>query len=54
MDLTPFIPLSLKGKGEEKREGLTPLLMILPSGWMGNICGMSRGCREGGGWEKIT
>jgi hypothetical protein len=26
VDLTPFIPLSLKGEGGEKKEGLTPLL----------------------------
>jgi hypothetical protein len=28
-NLTPFIPLSLKGEGEEKKEGLTPLLSTL-------------------------
>jgi len=28
-NLTPLIPLSLKGEGEEKKEGLTPLLTHL-------------------------
>jgi len=26
INLTPLIPLSFKGEGEEKKEGLTPLL----------------------------
>jgi hypothetical protein len=26
INLTPFIPLSFEGEGEEEKEGLTPLL----------------------------
>jgi len=30
--LTPFIPLSFKGEGEEMEEGLAPLLNALSAG----------------------
>jgi len=35
-NLTPFIPLSLKGEGEEKKEGLTPLLNT-PRGFLKEV-----------------